>query len=410
MVGTGIVGVVREPVGRLVSGRLVAQLPVTVDGVCAALRPQVEVPVLDALQRPGVARAPPVRTHDEHADPGFVVDAVVDAPEAAVVPPYLLADDVHEGVSAEVDAPEPLARADVAVAPRADEQLREPPGLLGPGAGRPPLEEPASLVDEVVVPAGDQVGGNGYLPVLVPHRVGLPEVVERMVADDLAVELQVDDVVHCRHEGQAAVDLVPVHQRGRRPLVGPAGHVDEELGHVLLEHAVDALVAEVVLLRRDGSDGLQVLAAPGGGLVLGEADVGDAVHADAAVAPRLRAYPLDGVVAVVSLVYVRLPRAVGVVAAAAVLHDAGVSCLDESLGPLDVALLLLVVDRPDEEHGKGSFPGRRVDVGGQQDAVPHGNLDVQANTQRLSGRVHFCTSMAPGFYRVVQRYHSACME
>ena len=193
------------------------------------------------------------------------------------------------------------------------------------------------------------------------------------MADDLAVELQVDDVVHRRHEGQAAVYVVPAHQGGGGPLVSPPGHVDEELGHVLLEHAVDALVAEVVLLRRDGRDGLEVFAAPGGGLVLGEADVGDAVHADAAVAPRLLAYPLDGVVPVVRLVYVRLPGAVGVVAPAAVLHHARVPGLDEALGPLDVSLLLLVVNGPDEEHGKGAVPGRRVDVGGEEDAVPHGD-------------------------------------
>ena len=262
--------------------------------------------------------------------------------------------------------------------------------VLAPG--RPALEEPARLVDEVVVPASNQVSGNGDFTVLIPHRVGLPEVVESMVADHLAVELQVDDVVHCRHQRQAAVYIVPVHQGGGRPLVRPAGHVDEELGHVLLQHAVETLVAEVVLLRSDGSDGLEILAAPRRRLVLGEADVGDPVHAHAAVAPRLLANPLYGVVAVVRLVYVRLPCAVRVVAASAVLHDAGVPRLDEALGPLHIPFLLLVVYRPDEQHGKGPVPWRRVDVGGQQDAVAHGSLYVQADTDRLSSRAHGFTS------------------
>ena len=138
-------------------------------------------------------------------------------------------------------------------------------------------------------------------------------------------------------------------------------------------------MAPVVFLGGDGHQAFEVSAGQGRGLGLGEAEVGGAEGADVAVAPVLAADPLLGVVAVVGLADVGLPHAVGVVASAAVLHDDGVAVFEEASGPLDEVGVLVVVDGPEQEGREGASLGGLVDVGGELDAVAHGDSDVEAD-------------------------------
>ena len=116
--------------------------------------------------------------------------------------------------------------------------------------------------------------------------------------------------------------------------------------------------------------------------------------ADVAGAPGLSEYPLQGIKPVGSLAQILGERAFGTVATAQVLHDNGVTALDKiggdfgaltrsrvGVGAFAVARARLVVGGALDENGKGArngdtVPGWSVYVGGEADAVPHGDHNV----------------------------------
>ena len=117
--------------------------------------------------------------------------------------------------------------------------------------------------------------------------------------------------------------------------------------------------------------------------------VGGAVDADLAVAPGLGGGPLDGVVAVLSLVAVEGHDALGLEAAPAVLDDDGVAVLgsDDGVDHLasDVLGDGLVVGVAVDEDGILLVVVGAVDVGGEPDAIAHGGHDVAFDEDLVHG-------------------------
>ena len=327
--------------------------------------------------------APDARAHHEEPDRRLVVNPVLNALQPPVVPAQVLRGNVHGRLAAEADGPEWLGRADVLVAPGADQQLGLRPRRRGAGVLRPPAKELEAFMYQVVVPAGDEIGRRLDLAVTVAQAVAPPEFVERGVLDDLPIEGQVYDVVQRRDDGQAPVQLVGVHQAARAPLHRAPSHIDEVERDVELEGAIHVEVAEVVLLAGNRHQCPQVAAAERRREGLRKAEVGDAERPDGAVAPGLGAEPLVGIVAIFGLVDVRLPGAVGVVPSAAVLHGDGIAALDKRHRPRQIAVPLIVVDRAEQERRKRAGCVGQVDVGGEQYPVAHWYLDIETRPERL---------------------------
>ena len=183
--------------------------------------------------------------------------------------------------------------------------------------------------------------------------------------------------------GRPAVQPVGVHQAACAPLHRPSGHVDEVERDVELEGAVYVEVAEIVLLAGNRHQCSQGAAAERCRQGLREAEVGDAERPDGAVAPGLGAEPFVGVVAVLGLVDIRLPSAVGVVPPAAVLHGDGIAALDKRHRPGQVSVPLVVVDRADQQRRKRAGRVGQVNVGGEPHAVAHRHLDIETHLERL---------------------------
>ncbi len=129
-------------------------------------------------------------------------------------------------------------------------------------------------------------------------------------------------------------------------------------------------------LRGDGDESGGIF---DGGLPLNGADVGAAHHSDATVAPWLAVNPLNGVVTVLTFIVVRGDDAFGSAGASAILDDCDVACF----GPtLCVRLCLCaVIGRAHEDDGRCFYGIVAIGVGGEFDAVAHGegggfDLDV----------------------------------
>jgi hypothetical protein len=111
---------------------------------------------------------------------------------------------------------------------------------------------------------------------------------------------------------------------------------------------------------------------------LRRADVRAAEHPDLAIRVRQRARPLHRVVPVVGLVLERVPLALGRVAPAHVLDDDHVAARGGAKSELAVAVL--VVGRPLQQHRVLPVVFRAVDVGVERDAVTH--LDRHVGLER----------------------------
>src|SRR5688500_839512 len=124
--------------------------------------------------------------------------------------------------------------------------------------------------------------------------------------------------------------------------------------------------------------------------------VGTAEQGDVAIAPFLRGYPLDGVVAVGALVVVRDELTVGVATAPHVLRDEGEVPRRPFAGELAERLAVLPVRGPADDRGPRPVSGRHMDVGRQSHAVPHRNHVVVA--------LHHGTSLASGRHQASWSY------
>ncbi len=251
-------------------------------------------------------------------------------------------------------------------------------------------------LEELVVPAGNV--HDGYLDEIGAGIELLPVVVVAVVVDEVVPVGE--DVAFAQDRGLAeghgaeegcavrgarghlAAELAlavgidaHAHHGGEGPALGVA-EVEAELEGAA---AVDPAVVEV-----GGGEvshgGLEVGRGGGRRLEGGHAHVGGAVDANLAVAPGLDSGPLDGVVAVVPLVPVKGHDALGLEAAAAVLDDHGVAVLggDDGVHHLAADVLgdrLVIGDAVDEDGVLLVVVGA-VDVGGEADAIAHGNHDI----------------------------------
>ena len=191
-------------------------------------------------------------------------------------------------------------------------------------------------------------------------------------------------------------------------LAGRAGHEPHDA-------AVVRRLVEVVVTAAD-EDRLQVRRPLGGGVDLHRREVGDADHADVAVAPRLGRDPLDEVVGVLAErhaagVVVADHLAAGGARAAQVGDDVGVVLLDDAgdVAGLEAAvpqragatlrrqlqrlrLEVLAVGAHGDERGPRLVLGAAVHVDGEGDPVAHRHVDVGVDLDRLATSHHCLAS------------------
>ena len=169
--------------------------------------------------------------------------------------------------------------------------------------------------------------------------------------------------------------VAPVHREVVDALVGP--EVREVVRAVQLHDPVSPPVPGVdeVGAGHSRDDGLQCRMPARDRRPLRVAVVGVAPHADGAVRPGLRGYPVERVVAVLDLVHERQRLALGAELAAHVLHDERVAAVGHERGDLrhERVAGALVVGKPHEDGGQAGRTRRKIDVGGQPRAVAHGD-------------------------------------
>ena len=203
----------------------------------------------------------------------------------------------------------------------------------------------------------------------------------------------------------AGLDVV-----GERPAGVAAAALAGGARHEPHDAAVVGGLVEVVVAAGD-EDRLQVRRALGRGQHLHGAEVGDAHHADVAVAPRLRGDPLDEVVRVLAQrdaagVVVADVLAAGVAGAAQVADDVDVVLLDDAgnVAGLDAAvphragaplrrrgegqgLQFLAVGAQGHQRRARLVIGALVGVRGELDAVAHRDAEVLADGDLLAAGI-----------------------
>lgn len=152
----GIGRIVHEPVRRLITRRRGRrQSPVAARGVRFPAAVQVVLGELRAGQRPFLLVAPPPRSHDVDADRRLAVDAILDALQPIVVPAQVRL----------------VGRVGGAMDPATDADFRPFPHRRRATLLAEPREVAPILVDQVVVPAGSEVGRRTDQVVLVLDAV-----------------------------------------------------------------------------------------------------------------------------------------------------------------------------------------------------------------------------------------------
>ena len=235
------------------------------------------------------------------------------------------------------------------MAPGSDEEARQSASRRRSGVTLPAREEGERLAQQRVVPAGHEVRRRVDLAVALTQRVARPPVVVPVVLDDAAevvasAAFASTAVTRGRCRRNASWSSSPT---GSVCIVRPmsVAKKSDTLQWIAPDtrwcpqlSCCDAIGTSALrCFERSGAD--TVCVNPGttrrtSGLP---------------VAPCLAADPLDGVVAVGDLAHVRIPRAVAVVSAAAVLRDDGVAGRDEGHHPAQVARIRVVVDVPDQQ-------------------------------------------------------------
>ncbi len=264
---------------------------------------------------------------------------------------------------------------------------------------------------------GDRVALLVPLAVEVVHHDVEPRFVVLRVVEDMH---QVGPGSHVRvlqAFGDAPLDLlgrVRLQHAGLDAVgEGPAGVAPAALAGCARHEPHDAAVVrglvEVVVAAAD-EDGLEGRRALGRGQYLHRAEVGDADHADVAVAPGLGRDPLDEVVGVLAQrdaagVVVADVLALGRAGAPQVADDVDVALLDDArdVAGLDAAvphgagptlrrggqregLEFLAVRAQGHESGPGGVAEAAVGVGREGDAVAHRDTEVLADGDALCAR------------------------
>ena len=349
--------------------------------------------------------APGAAAHDEDLDRrlvGRLSRSIVRKP--AVEERELLLEVVPHAPArglAEIDVErERRVAAHADVAPRADDQplrrrvlSRHRREVLGVGVG------------EAVVPAGRHRRRD--VGVLVPEAREVVLLLRPPLVVGPARAVVLERLVERRDLPQRELALVPRPLPEELPQVAEVvphlllpdrvalhllrvGGVDvERPEHVQLHRAALARLVVVRVRRRDvGPDRGQVRRTLERRPDLRDAGVRAADHSGAAVAPRPGRDPLDRVVAVLAGVRRRavevLLRPLRTVPVAQVLQHDRVAVRHEEVGDLRVAALRLVVwrqahDRREAAVDEVALAGRAVDVGREQDAVPHLDHHVLAH-------------------------------
>ncbi len=126
---------------------------------------------------------------------------------------------------------------------------------------------------------------------------------------------------------------------------------------------------------------------------LNKARIRRSVHSNLAIAPRLFAYPLLGIVTISALINVWAPLTLGRVQSARVHHDNYITvlCVIPCAIHTPVLVVLLVIGCADEQHRKWTRLARRIDVGGQLNVVTHRHHhvvpDLHCQWRRCTGPV-----------------------
>ena len=273
--------------------------------------------------------------------------------------------------------------------PGTDQDLRALAGRFGCALFGEALEVPPALVDEIVVPAGHEVGRDLDLAVLLLDPVGLPVMVVFGMGEPVLHVLDLRELVYGRQQGQPAI--VGIFRRqdllGLGALLGEEPELED---HIQLHDAVVVEVSEVGLLVLARHQTLQVGAAQWRRHHLRETVVGDPHGADLSVRPWLLTEPLLGVIAIAGFVHVGNPFPAGIVAPPGIHQGDGITSLGEVLG----VFILEGSPKISQQHERRKLAGRigTVDVGGQVDAVLHGDgyfalIDNFVNGLRWTGGI-----------------------
>ena len=136
--------------------------------------------------------------------------------------------------------------------------------------------------------------------------------------------------------------------------------------------------------------------------MLRRAAVARANRADVAVAPGLLADPLGGVEAIGGIVAQWRPAAFGFVAAADILHDDGVAGGHE--GFVGIGAASPAIGSAGQDDGEFAFRAGQIDIGGEFDAVAHGN--AHKNLARAGKHEKYHNRQSAEEHGAVQEYHS----
>ncbi len=169
-------------------------------------------------ERPLSLEAPHVAAHHEQVQRRLVVDAVGGIFEAAVIPAPVQLRNIDVRGLGEINIAESLRAPNQTVAPRADDQLGLGARGRAPRGRRPALETFELLVNQVVVPTGQEHGRGINFGIPELHAVRLPVVVERRMAEEERVLGSVRHTVEGLDERQSSVHAVSVDIGPRRGL------------------------------------------------------------------------------------------------------------------------------------------------------------------------------------------------
>ena len=242
-----------------------------------------------------------------------------------------------------------------------------------------PVAHGARLIG--VEPTGeDEDGQVDPREILVLEEDPVPVGVPGGVIQEVVVQGHVAPhrVVH-GDEWTVGVHCVPIRDAHDGPLRRPSGRAVDPVQRPLHQpRAADVgKLVEVVSARRLRDHADQIARALAGRQPLHRRQVGAAHHADPPIRPRLAGDPLDRVVSVLCVGEEEPEAPVRVPASAGVLDDEGVAPLCVLLPELRVPLVGLDVGCAHEDCRVRSGAVGQPEVGGQLDAVAHGDPEVE---------------------------------
>ena len=367
------------------------------------------------VKPPGQVAPPGAAAHHEDPHRRLVAPAVVDAFDPAIEPAPPPIEEIHGEVAVhsrrrpEIDLASVAQRA-VAVRPGPEHQPhraalcpRQPGIVLHRGAGIRVV--PARQVHHRHIGIGLVVAlgvDAGLLPVIVEHAAR-PLLEQIVLVFRRGADRRVAPTP--RHTAEPFGDVLRRQFRPRLRILGVGQRVAVSPGRLL--QVEGAAVPDAAAIRVREAAAIEELRGEAGRVEaaerhLGVRRVGQAEGRDAAVAPGLPHQPSQRVIPILGLAQVFRERALGAIAAAAILVGDSVAVPNEIRrhplararlriggGDLGAARRRFVVGGALDNHRKPAGAVRAVDVGREQHPIARRDHQIALNHHR-SGTGHFC--------------------